>query len=287
MKIFRPGPSRHLIYKVGRRIMKTLRQGDGFAHQSPELRSDVKVFQQALVKAGYPVDTDGLFGKGTESALKRFQADRGLPVTGIVDSETWKALGSGGKILEGFRGDAAWVHAREGYAGKAYWPGGESGVTLDPGIDLGYADSSLVEKLYKDLFTREQFSEIAKVYGIKGEAAKAALASSPVLQGIRVTKAQSDTIFPYAADPYWGEISRRFDTLADEDTFPPVQTVMLSLAYNRGPCNKGLEILRKPIEAKNWAEVANIVGAMQQDHSLEGIRKRRRMEADLITSQLG
>ncbi|SCY15434.1 peptidoglycan-binding protein [Desulfoluna spongiiphila] len=267
--------------------MKTLKQGDGFSRQSPELRPEVKVFQQGLVKAGYPVDTDGLFGRGTEAELKRFQADKGLAATGIVDSDTWKALETGGEILRGFRGDAAWVHAREGYAGKAYWPGGESGVTLDPGIDLGYAASSLVEKLYGPLFSREQLSAIESVAGIKGEAAKAALSANPVVQSIRVSREQSDTIFPYAADPYWEKISGRFKTLADDDTFPPVQTVMLSLAYNRGPYNKGLEVLRQPIEEKNWAEVANVVGAMQQDHPLEGIRKRRRMEAELIRSHLG
>ncbi|VFQ45372.1 peptidoglycan-binding protein [Desulfoluna butyratoxydans] len=266
--------------------MKILKQGDGFARQSPELRPDVKVLQQALVKAGYPVTADGLFGRGTEDALKRFQADRGLPVTGVTDAATWKALGEDGGVLRGFRGDAAWVHAREGYAGKAYWPGGESGVTLDPGIDLGYAELALVEKLYGKLFSREQLNAVKAVAGIKGEAAKKALAADPVLQGIRVSREQSDVIFPYAADPYWKKIAGRFETLADKDTFPPVQTVMLSLAYNRGPYNKGLEVLRQPIREKNWAKVADVVGAMQQDHPLEGIRKRRRMEAELIRSHL-
>jgi len=267
--------------------MISLRRGDGFVSQSPELRSEVKVFQQLLVKAGYPVGTDGLFGNDTEAVLKKFQADKGLVVSGIVDAETWKALMANRKILQGFRGDAAWVHAREGYAGKAYWPGGDSGVTLDPGIDLGYAAFSLVEKLYGSLFSREQLNAMQAVAGIKGEAAKAVLSANPVLQSIRVTREQSDAIFPYAADPYWEKISGRFKTLADADTFPPVQTVMLSLAYNRGPYNRGLEVLRKPIEEKNWAEVANVVGAMQQDHEQEGIRKRRRMEAELIKAALG
>ena len=30
-----------------------------------------------------------------------------------------------------------------------------------------------------------------------------------------------------------------------------------------------------------------LIGSMQQDHSFEGIRKRRRMEAELIRKELG
>jgi GH24 family phage-related lysozyme (muramidase) len=74
--------------------------------------------------------------------------------------------------------------------------------------------------------------------------------------------------------------------MVEPDTLPAVQTVMLSLAYNRGARNKALEELRQPLEAKNWSEVADLVGAMQQDHQLAGIRKRRRMEADLIREEL-
>ena len=38
---------------------------------------------------------DGIFGSGTESAVYRFQAARGLPQTGWVDSTTWWTLAAG------------------------------------------------------------------------------------------------------------------------------------------------------------------------------------------------
>jgi peptidoglycan hydrolase-like protein with peptidoglycan-binding domain len=38
---------------------------------------------------------DGVFGPLTEEATKRFQEDRGLPVTGVVDDLTWLALPNG------------------------------------------------------------------------------------------------------------------------------------------------------------------------------------------------
>lgn len=188
--------------------------------------------------------------------------------------------------MEGFRGDLSWVHAREGHAGKAYWPGGASGVTLDPGVDLGHVKPELFEAAYKDLLTSEQFEAARKVYGIRGEDAKTALANDPVIKGIRISREQADTIFKYAAQPYWNAIVKRFPALAFPDTLPAVQTVMLSISYNRGAGNKALAILGEPIENKDWAGVADIFSSMQQDHKLEGIRKRRRMEGELIRTEL-
>ena len=39
------------------------------------------------------ISTDGEFGPETEDAVKRFQTQKGLEPTGIVNAETWKALG--------------------------------------------------------------------------------------------------------------------------------------------------------------------------------------------------
>ena len=71
----------------------TLRLRDGFANKSPHLRDDVKKLQQALKKAGYRVGTDGLFGQGTQTAVKQFQRDRRLVADGIVGAGTWRVLG--------------------------------------------------------------------------------------------------------------------------------------------------------------------------------------------------
>lgn len=55
----------------------------------------VKQLQQALVNRGLQVQggVDGIFGPGTETALKRFQESNGLAQSGTVDSATAIALG--------------------------------------------------------------------------------------------------------------------------------------------------------------------------------------------------
>nr|WP_320016559.1 pesticin C-terminus-like muramidase [uncultured Desulfobacter sp.] len=275
---------------------KVLKPGDGFKRQRPKMRNEVKKLQNLLVKAGYRVDIDGLFGKGTEKAVKIFQNDKGLDADGIISPNTWKVLEGNeqqgpvvteaSELLRGFRGDLPWVHAREGYAGMAYWPGGESGVTLDPGIDLGYAAPELVDKLYAGLLSPAQFKAVRDVLGVKGKKAENLLFSNSELKSIKISKTQSDEIFPHAAKPYWEAISKRFKTLSDKDTPPSIQTVMLSLSYNRGAHNRALEVLKKPLDEKNWKDVAKLIGLMQQDHKLAGIAKRRRMESELIKSQI-
>jgi hypothetical protein len=69
-----------------------LRLNDGFDHTSPELRDEVKVLQIELNQEGFALEADGLFGRDTESAVKRFQREHDLDDDGIVGPLTWAAL---------------------------------------------------------------------------------------------------------------------------------------------------------------------------------------------------
>ena len=53
----------------------------------------VRSAQTALNDQGYNVAVDGQFGPNTQSAVRRFQADRGIAQTGTLDSSTLSALG--------------------------------------------------------------------------------------------------------------------------------------------------------------------------------------------------
>jgi GH24 family phage-related lysozyme (muramidase) len=279
-------------------VHAALRKNDGLSSGRVWLRSIVKQMQSALNQAGHRMEADGKFGSGTEGAVKAFQAAHGLAQTGIVDKPCWEALqrfldGALGphlaliaELMPAFHGDLGWVHEQEGHRGSAYWPGGQSGVTLDPGVDVGHANVAIVERFYKPLMSAEQYRALEKTFGLKGDAASAALEAGPTLKTIRISSDQADEIMPQAAKPYWDDVAKRFPALSKEKTIGSVQTVLLSLAYNRGPNNPGLDPLRADLDAGNWSGVADSIGAMQQDHRLEGIRTRRRREADLIRAEL-
>jgi N-acetylmuramoyl-L-alanine amidase len=58
--------------------------------------------QRRLRLLGYDLgqtEIDGIFGKDTKKAVKKFQQDRGLLITGIVDFETWQELVDAGYKL--------------------------------------------------------------------------------------------------------------------------------------------------------------------------------------------
>lgn len=69
-----------------------LRLNDGFDHTSPELREEVKALQTELNQEGFALEVDGLFGRDTENAVKRFQREHGLDDDGVVGPLTWAGL---------------------------------------------------------------------------------------------------------------------------------------------------------------------------------------------------
>ena len=69
---------------VGDRILRNGMEGE-----------DVKALQTNLIRLGYSCGkwgADGDFGSETETAVKKFQSDKGLPVNGIVDTDDYDAL---------------------------------------------------------------------------------------------------------------------------------------------------------------------------------------------------
>lgn len=300
-----------------------LKPEDGFQRGRAELRAEVAHLQRMLEKAGYNVKHDGFYGPATEAIIKELQEKHSLEITGVVDNNTWDAIEKEAfsrsqtqddddttretetssdsssdidvpdkdtnEIESGFadfKGRLEWVHTQEGHRGKPYWPGGRSGVTLDPGFDLGYQDIDITNEYYKDILTKEQLKAIGPIIGLTGSEAKNILTQSETLLSIRISKSQASKVFPLIALPYWKAICKRMTGLNDSETPGSVQTALLSLAFNRGYRNADLEVLKSPIEQGNWAQCASLISGMQQDHRLMGIRKRRQREGRLIFDEL-
>ena len=225
--------------------------------------------------------------------VERFQAAAGLAVDGWAGARTLAALGAlVGPLppipvpdLPGFRGDLAWLHQWEAHKGHPYWPGkGASGVTLDPGFDLGHQTEAALRRHYGFLGA-QALDVLTDVIGLRGAAAGKA-ARGPEVKAIRISKAQATAALPAIAAPYWKDITKRFPALLEESTPGQVHTAALSLAYNRGPFNPELTPLVGPIALADWPEVADTIAGMQADHHLAGIPRRRKAEAALIREAL-
>lgn len=102
-------------------------------------RTQITQVQQALKAKGYdPGTTDGVMGTSTQEALRKFQQANGLPVTGMVDGQTAKALGisSSGS---GARSSGAAGSSSEGRSSSG---SGESSSSRDSGSSTGSSSGS-------------------------------------------------------------------------------------------------------------------------------------------------
>ncbi|GAA1707726.1 hypothetical protein GCM10009702_07930 [Propioniferax innocua] len=77
--------------------------GDDSSEERPVLRfddenDDVAVLQRALDDAGHPLPDTGWFGPMTQNAVKAYQAENGIPTTGVVAELTWGSLAENGHL---------------------------------------------------------------------------------------------------------------------------------------------------------------------------------------------
>lgn len=63
------------------------------AHKKVAANAKVKAVQEALDKAGMKLKADGIMGPKTRAALKKYQKENGLKVTGKADKATMEKLG--------------------------------------------------------------------------------------------------------------------------------------------------------------------------------------------------
>lgn len=80
----------------------------------------VSQIQTRLKELGYyTIRVDGIFGVGTQSAVRAFQRNNGLSVTGIVNSEVYTAIMDANAIGAGSASSADYVELRRGNRGSA------------------------------------------------------------------------------------------------------------------------------------------------------------------------
>lgn len=221
---------------------------------------------------------------GDTERIRIYQADAGLVVDGVLGPMTRSALIAdelASHITEfvGFAGSFGLLIRCEGFKGRPYWPGGQSGVTLDYGWDLGQQSESDLRRLYGSVWHPQRIDALSEALGRRGKDAERWIAlRSPVSrEWWPITREQAAQILPRAAAPYWLAAVRACPALAKAPA--RVQTAMLSVTYSAwiGPA-----LSAKPyVEDRDWAGLAAVVLRSK------GAKGRRELEAQLIESVRG
>ena len=245
--------------------------------------------------------------KKTLQRIKGIQARLGLVADGIIGPATLTALEN---VIEKTLGPPRKpvVHtlyvSRMGIdqlvkfeiVSKAYygrllkspiWPGGESGVTIGIGYDLGYQSKRQIETDWKGHIDDVDLKALLKVAGLKKGDAKRKIKK---LKHISIPISVAQEVFLTATLPNWAKITKR--TYPGVEKLPAdAQAMLLSLIFNRGPSlsqrssRREMRAIKPLVAAKDLAGIATQIRSMKriwEGKRLGGLLKRRDKEADII-----
>jgi hypothetical protein len=243
---------------------------------SPQVMERLRRIQSTL-----GVHADGMLGPETLTALeKKLSID--VPRKAASLRCSCKSLEAIVRFEIGSRAQYERLYA------QPTWPGGESGVTIGVGYDLGFTSKAQIEADWGPFLEQPARASLAAVQGIKGASAE------PLARGIRhirIPLAAAEAVFYASTLPRFARMTR--------DAFPGVeklpfdaQGALLSLVFNRGASLDGerrreMRAIRDALKGSrvSLADIAAQVDAMQRLWpTLRGLRERRVSEAALIRS---
>lgn len=205
----------------------------------------------------------------------------------------------------GFAGDLLWVYNEEGsgakfYKSSAYFPDSrtnprsQSGITIDPGLDLGHADITVINRVLsfyetQGFLTSPQKSLLLSAVGKKKfeainwisrhEASFKRKFLVPELVAIQVMN-------NFTAPPYWSPLTLAIPELLNiqsKHLKTAVHTSLLSHSYNRG-AGRAVSLAKNYIINDDYSGLANAIKNV--NHPMESLNKRRKKEGDLILDSL-
>jgi hypothetical protein len=174
------------------------------------------------------------------------------------------------------------VHCRPSY------PGGDSGVTIGIGYDLGYNTRQQVIADWRGRMPEPQLEVLLACCGKKGDEAKL-LCKAPRLQEIVIPYVDAYKVFVSRTLPRFAAL-----TLAIypglEALLPDAIGALISMVYNRGNSLEGdrrieMKQIVSLVAAKNYGAIAaQIVKSKRlwKDKGLDGLLERRDNEAALV-----
>lgn len=275
-------------------MMRNLRFGDR--------GDDVRTLQRWLTEAGYPVTVDGFFGNTrtgddeTGDALERFQRGRGLKPDRIAGpltrAEFAKALP--GRVLEISDAALQLILDYEVGGGEAYynrflarptWPGGESGVTIGVGFDLGYEPTMAP---WRGVLPAQAIASLSQVMGLRGSGARRAVEAGTAGD---VTIPWDAALQVFMAYTLPSEIAKTLLVYPGAERLGgDVLGALVSLVYNRGASLSG-STRREMAAIVDLVRRGDVSGIAQEILKMKrlwpdvrGLLMRRDAEAALILS---
>lgn len=169
------------------------------------------------------------------------------------------------------------------------WPGGDSGVTIGIGYDLGYQSSQSIENDWIKEIGAYQVSILQMFAGLRGDKAKLAKLGNKLASAISIPYTAAYNVFIKRSLPAYAKRALVIYPGLDELT-PDAAGAIVSLVYNRGNSLTGerrteMKAMVPLIAAKDYAGIAFQLDKMKRLWN-NGLVARREKEAAMVKSSL-
>lgn len=167
---------------------------------------------------------------------------------------------------------------------KPTWPGGQSGITIGIGFDLGYHSKPQIVTAWNSFIELPDMQRLIAVAGLTGAAAQAAL---PSVKNLVVFFIAATQVFDNNTLPIYEKLT--LDIYPTADTLPAnVFGMLVSLVYNRGNGLTGdrrteMRNIVALVASRDVNGIADQFIAMQRLWPVgNGVYSRRAVEAKII-----
>lgn len=167
------------------------------------------------------------------------------------------------------------------------WPGGQSGLTIGIGYDVGYATVDRLTKDWSGHIPAAMIGALSQACGVKGEDAKELTAQLKHMADIPWDAAMA--VFAQVDVPRWEKVVS--DNLPNTDKLSAdCFGALVSLAYNRGPSfykpgprYAEMRAIKEHMSNGDFEDIPDEIRAMRRLWpTMKGLRDRRDREAALF-----
>lgn len=224
---------------------------------------------------------DGVFGNETLTAIENFLSDRLQPLpAGATMLVSKKSL----DMIISFEVSSKTMYNSK-YK-KPVWPGGDSGITIGIGYDIGYTTVAQFKKDWEFKITPAELNLLSEACGKKATAAKNILSR---FKHIVISYENACDVFHQSTLPKYARDTKGI--YPGVQKLPPdAQGALLSLVYNRGASltgdrRKEMKNIVAHVANADLQKIAKEIRTMKrlwQGQGLDGLLKRREDEAKMV-----
>ncbi|MEE4279097.1 MAG: hypothetical protein V2I82_11575 [Halieaceae bacterium] len=233
------------------------------------------------------VEPDGLLGPATLTALERALGLAPEPIVAKAEAARTGLRLSREGVDAIIRHEIGSDYYYNRHLRAPIWPGGDSGVTIGIGYDLGYQSEADFRAHWGDELPDGSLARLAAVCGKTGESARREI---PKLRDISISLTRARRVFMKTSLPlYARKTHSAYPGIAE--LHPDAQSALVSLVYNRGTSMRNTDSrremreLRDHVRTRDYGAMERALRSMKRlwaGRNLDGLLKRRDEEADMI-----